>query len=58
MTAPMVMSSIIGCVHEMCQSFLSGCVSFLNHSFWPSCCCGILTFPCLWEIRFSSQAEL
>ena len=27
---------------------------FSNHSFW-SCCCGFLTFACLWEIRFSGQ---
>ena len=25
-----------------------------NHSFWP-CRYGFLTFPCLWEISFSSH---
>ena len=50
----MVVSFIIGCVDRMCQLFLSECVFFLNRSFWP-CCYGILTFPCLWEIKFSSQ---
>ena len=29
-------------------------VSFFNHYFW-SCHYGFLTFPCLWEISFSSQ---
>ena len=52
------MSFITGYVNLMCQLFLSGCVfvflfSF-NHSFWPRRY-GFLTFPCLWEIGFSSQ---
>ena len=49
-----VVSFVIGCVDRMCQSFLSECVFFFNHSFWP-CHYGFLTFLCLWEIRFSSQ---
>ena len=41
-----------------------GCVShfFQDASFFSLCfnqcfrhCCGFLTFPCLWEISFSSQ---
>ena len=55
----MTVSIIIGCVDRVCQSFFSECFflfffSFLfNHSFWP-CCHGLLTFPCLWEMSFSS----
>ena len=45
---------VIGCVNRMCQLFLSECVFFFNYSFW-SCHCGFFTFPCLWEISFSSQ---
>ena len=55
----MVMSFVVECVNGMCQSFLSGCVfslffSFFNPRFWPSRS-GFFTFPCLWEIGFSSQ---
>ena len=53
----MVVAFIIGCVDRMCQSFLSERIFFVflfHHSFWP-CRYGFLTFPCLWEIRFSSQ---
>ena len=51
-----VVSFIIGCFDRMCQPFLSGFVIFFfNHSFWPCCSCGFLTFPCLWEISCSSQ---
>ena len=49
----MVVSFVIGCVDGMCLLYLSECV-FFHHSFWP-CHCGFLTFPCLWEIRFSGQ---
>ena len=54
----MVMSFIIGCVDQVCQSFLSGCVLFScyfsSHSFWP-CCYGFLTFLCMWQISFSGE---
>ena len=51
----MVVSFVIGCVDRICQSLLSECVFFFyNHRFWP-CRYGFLTFPCLWEISFSSQ---
>ena len=30
----MFVSFVIGCVDQMCQSFLSECV-FFHHSFWP-----------------------
>ena len=52
----MAVSFAIGCVDRICQSFLSECVFFIfsDHSFWP-CRYGFLTFPCLWEINFSSQ---
>ena len=49
-----VMSFNIGYVDLICQSFLSGCVVFSNHSFWL-CCYRFLTFPCLWEKSFSGQ---
>ena len=39
----------IGCVSHSFQN-----VSFFSHSFW-SCHCRVLTFPCLWEMSFSSQ---
>ena len=39
----------IGCVSHSFQN-----VPFYHHSFWP-CSNGFLTFPCLWEISFSSQ---
>ena len=52
----MVISFIVGCDGQMCQSFLSGCrffSFFFNHSFW-SCRYGFLTFACE-KISFSSQ---
>ena len=49
----MAVSFVIGCVGQMCQSFLSECV-FFHHSFWP-CCHDFFTFPCLCEISFSNQ---
>ena len=53
----MVMCFIIGYVNWMCQSFLSGCVFLFfsfSHSFWARRY-GFLTYPCLWEMGFSSQ---
>ena len=45
----MVVSFVIGFVSHSFQN-----VSFFYHSFRP-CRYGFLTFPCLWEISFSSQ---
>ena len=51
---------IHGCVfcYWMCRSDVSIIPfiksSFFNYSFCP-CHYGFLTFPCLWEISFSSQ---
>ena len=54
----MVMPFITGCVNRMCQPFFQDVLfCCFNHSFWP-CCCGFLTFPCLWEISFSSQMNI
>ena len=39
----------IGCVSHSFQNVFS-----FHHSLWP-CHYGSLTFPCLWEISFSSQ---
>ena len=50
-----------GCVfwYCICRSDVSVipfrmCLFFLSHSSWP-CRYGFLSFPCLWEISFSSQ---
>ena len=48
----MDVSFVIGCVDQICQSFLSECVFFFNHRFWL-CHYGFLTFLCLWEISFT-----
>ena len=51
----MVVSFVIGCVNQMCRSFLLECV-FL---FFSTIVFGLvficLAFPCLWEISFSNQ---
>ena len=55
-------SFIHGCVfyHWICRldvsviPFIVCLFSFFHHRFWP-CRCRFLSFPCLWEIHFSSQ---
>ena len=48
----MVVFCIIGCVSHFLQN--ASFFFFLSISFWP-CRYELLTFPCLWEISFSSQ---
>ena len=49
MVVSLLLDVSIRCVSHSFQN-----VSFFHDSFWPSHY-GFLTFPCLWEISFSSQ---
>ena len=51
----MVGSFVIGCVGRMCQLFLSECVFFYSIIVFGLVTMDFFTFPCLWEISFSSQ---
>ena len=52
----MVVSFVIGCVNRMCQSFLPECVFFFIFIVvFGLVVMNFFTFPCLWDISFSSQ---